>query len=73
MDKVAEYFDGLADSWESTLCVPSPVQPTVACIAGVGCGSRVLDVGCGTGVMAPIYLRLGVREVVALDIAPRMI
>lgn len=73
MNETAHYFDTLADEWESTLCTPSPVQGAVARIAGVGPHSRVLDLGCGTGVMAETYAACEAAEVVALDVAPRMI
>lgn len=73
MNEIAEYFNGRADDWEKNFNNPSPVQGAVAAMVGIGEGSRVLDLGCGTGIMAPIYLGLGVSEVVALDLAPRMI
>ncbi len=73
MNEIADYFDDLADRWEAELCHTSPVQGAVARMAGIQEGSRVLDLGCGTGVMAPFYLRAGAEQVVALDLAPRMI
>ena len=73
MNDVAEYFNERADDWEKNFNSPSPVQGAVAAIAGIGPGSRVLDLGCGTGVMAPVYLELGVKRVLALDLAPRMV
>ena len=73
MNDIAEYFNGRADDWEKNFNNPSPVQGAVAAIAGIGPESRVLDLGCGTGIMAPVYLGLGVKRVLALDLAPRMI
>lgn len=74
MSDVASYFDEKADSWlkmeEST---KSPVQPAVAIMAGVGEGSRVLDLGCGLGVMMPVYRELGVERVVGVDVSEKMI
>ncbi len=73
MNDIAEYFNGRADDWEKNFNNPSFVQPVVAAIAGVHEGSRVFDLGCGTGIMEPIYVQAKAGQVVALDMAPRMI
>ena len=74
MNAVATYFDERADSWfKMEECTKSPVQPAVAIMAGVGKGSRVLDLGCGLGVMMPVYRDLGVMRVVGVDASERMI
>ena len=73
MDKVAEYFDACADEWEERFVRPDAAQDIAARIAGVKSGMRVADIGCGTGIMTPIYLRLGVAEAVGIDVSPRMI
>ena len=74
MDKVAAYFDEKAGSWhEMERCTKSPVQPAVARMAGVGLGSRVLDVGCGLGVMVPVYLDMEVGHVLGVDVSAEMI
>lgn len=73
MNEIARYFDKRADDWDRTFNRSNPVQGAVAVIAGIGKGSRVLDLGCGTGIMADVYLELGASRVVALDLAPRMI
>lgn len=74
MDKVATFFDQRADHWEAEEeHTRSLVQPAVAIMAGVQEGSRVLDLGCGLGVMMPIYDSLGVASVLGVDISPVMI
>lgn len=73
MDKVAEYFDACADEWEERFVRPDAAQDIAARIAGVKSGMRVADIGCGTGIMTPIYLGLGVAETVGIDVSPRMI
>ncbi|MBR3181825.1 MAG: hypothetical protein IKF56_04210 [Eggerthellaceae bacterium] len=56
MNKVATYFDERADSWiKMETHTKSPMQPAVAVMAGVGLESRVLDLGCGLGVIMPVY------------------
>lgn len=74
MSGIARYFDERADGWlameEHT---KSPVQPAVALMAGIHEGSRVLDLGCGLGVMMPVYEQLGVARAVGVDVSSRMI
>ncbi len=73
MNEIAQYFDQRADEWDLCTCRTSPVQGAVASIAHIQPGSRVLDLGCGTGIMADVYIERNVREFIALDIAPRMV
>ncbi len=71
---IADYFDARAEGWlEAEKHTTSPVQPAVALMAGVGEGSRVLDIGCGLGVMMPIYLELGAAAVVGVDVSDAMV
>lgn len=72
-DAVADYFDGRAGQWDSMMEPCGPKHVAVAMLAGVREGSRVLDVGCGTGIMAKAYLECGAAEVVGLDVSPRMV
>ena len=74
MSDVASYFDQRADSWTSMeQRTKSPVQPAVALMASIGEGSRVLDLGCGLGVMMPVYQQLGAAHVLGIDVSERMI
>lgn len=73
MTMMEAYFTELAKTWDSQQPESGSLQEMVARLAGVSVGSRVLDLGCGTGIMEPAYLSLGAREVVALDVAPGMI
>lgn len=74
MDKVAEYFDLKAPTWEQMeQNTKSPVQPAVALMAGVSANARVLDVGCGLGVMVPVYLELEAKSVLCVDVSEEMI
>lgn len=74
MDIVARYFDERADSWlEMEQHTQSPVQAAVAIMAGVGEGARVLDLGCGLGVMVPVYRELGASRVLGVDVSENMV
>ena len=74
MNKVAVYFDEKSAFWtEMEQNTKSPVQAAVALMAGVGPDTRVLDLGCGLGVMVPIYEQLGASRVLGVDISPKMI
>lgn len=74
MDKVAAYFDERAAGWdEMETHTASPVQGAVAAMAGVHVGSRVADLGCGLGVMVPVYLEAGAGYVLGVDISSQMV
>lgn len=70
---VGEYFDTKADTWNQ-ISEPAGVKHLmIAQLAGVHAGTRVLDVGCGTGIMERAYMDLGASSIVALDMSSKMI
>lgn len=73
IEDIGAYFDERSRNWDQVM-EPSGVKHLmVAQLAGVREGSRVLDVGCGTGIMARAYLELGASSIVGLDLSQGMI
>lgn len=71
--EIGTYFDTRAANWDA-IAEPAGVKHLmIAQLAGVQKGSRVLDVGCGTGIMERAYLELGASSIVALDLSQDMI
>jgi SAM-dependent methyltransferase len=63
------------EGWSSFTPVELMTTPPAAKLvkfAQVGCGERVLDVGCGTGVVAVTAARLGAK-VTGLDLTPALL
>ena len=73
MNEVEAYFEEKAPAWDAHGDLPGIKHMAVAHIAGVVEGSRVLDVGCGTGVMEPALCACGAESIVALDLSQKMI
>ncbi|MBQ6654114.1 MAG: class I SAM-dependent methyltransferase [Erysipelotrichaceae bacterium] len=71
-EKVIEFFDSLADSWDEGMVINEEIISTILDNAHLGKGADVLDVACGTGVLIPFYLKREVSSVTAIDISPRM-
>ena len=70
LDEVRSYFDQRASGWDERQ------HPDAALIESIlkqgAVHGRVLDVACGTGVMIPFYLDLGIQSVVGIDLSPKM-
>ncbi len=72
-DKVAAFFDAAAVNWDKTNDADPAVLEKIADIAGVAEKKTVLDVGCGTGVMFPVYLGRDPARITAVDISEKML
>ncbi len=73
MDKneVIAFFDSCADSWDTYGERREDAISLILSQSGVRDGAEVLDVGCGTGVLFPDYIRMG-ASVTGIDISPKM-
>ena len=73
MNKIAEFFDTLADRWDE-LCTHDPEKLNhILQNTGLRKGLRILDVGCGTGVLESYLLPYTPQRIVGVDISPGMI
>lgn len=75
MDGLAQFKQAQKESWKNFAPMASITTPAAARLvryAGAAPGSRLLDVGCGTGVVAITAARLGAR-VSAIDLTPQLL
>ena len=70
---VKAFFDRLAPGWDAGQDFSDKVVEEILDAADVRPGTSVLDVGCGTGVLFPFYLRRDVKQVLAVDLSEQMI
>ena len=72
-DEIKEFFNRLAPSWDERCVFNMANIHRILKLAQVGEGDRVIDVGCGTGVMIEPLLQCGVKEIYAVDLSEAMI
>ena len=70
---IIEFFNRCAPTWDAEMIRSDEKINSILDNAGVGAGSRVLDVACGTGVLIPDYLARNIGSVTGIDISPAMI
>jgi demethylmenaquinone methyltransferase/2-methoxy-6-polyprenyl-1,4-benzoquinol methylase len=68
-----QYFDDLAPQWDNICKHDADKLSLISALAAPAPGSRLLDIGCGTGIMIGPLLATNPRELLALDLSPRMI
>lgn len=75
MDAIAQFKENAKQGWSSfapTEIATGSTAPRLVRFAGIGRGNEVLDVACGTGVVALTAARLGAR-VTGVDLTPALI
>lgn len=71
-EKIREFFDRLASSWDDDMVINEDIIATILDKSRITKDSDVLDVACGTGVMIPFYLQREVNTITAIDLSQKM-
>ena len=73
MNQIETFFDTMAERWDA-VCVHDPEKiRTILDRTNLRRNARILDVGCGTGILESYLLPYEPRQIVAIDIAGQMI
>ena len=73
MNQIETFFVTMAERWDA-VCVHDPEKiRTILDRTNLRRNARILDVGCGTGILESYLLPYEPRQIVAIDIAGQMI
>lgn len=73
MNEIETFFDTMAERWD-TFCVHDPERIRIILeLSDLQPGARILDVGCGTGVMEQFLLRYRPSRIMGIDLSGQMI
>ena len=68
-----DFFNSLAKDWDARQKLSDDDVFNLVKLANINPGDKVLDVACGTGIIDKHLLKLGAKNVVAIDLSANMI
>lgn len=71
-EEIILFFDNVAENWDAQMIKSDEKIERILDVAEVTAEKVILDVGCGTGVLIPYYLKRNVEKCVGVDISPKM-
>ena len=66
-----DFFNSLAKDWDARQKLSDDDVFNLVKLANINPGDKVLDVACGTGIIDKHLLKLGAKNVVAIDLSDR--
>lgn len=72
-DLMKSFFDEKAESWDLGNDERSDLREKLIRRLPISNGMKIIDIGCGTGVITPLLHSLSNTPVLGVDISPRMI
>lgn len=70
---IEEFFDCIADKWDEREVLSLEFKIELLKKLEIKLNDKVLDLGCGTGVITPLILKFSQSRVDAMDLSPKMI
>lgn len=71
--EIREFFNSLAKDWDKNNIIDEKIINIIFDNAEINENKKILDVGCGTGVLIPFYLKRNVKKITAIDFSKEMI
>lgn len=72
-EKISEFFDQQAKDWDQRTREKDDMFTSLIYLTQGEENQRILDIGCGTGILEKHLLKTSPKEIVALDISSNMI